>query len=120
MDAVFAVHTGYDGSNASQVFFGLISRCLNVYHMPSNKSGYVLKAYQDFMQYEGVLEGLHRDLAPEQKIDKIIQINRDIRVKDTWSEAKDPNQNPVEQGGVRILIAGVDGLLDKTGAPNEA
>lgn len=98
MDTIFAVHIGYDGSNASQVFFGLIPRCLNVYHMPSNKSGHVLKAYQDSMQYEGVPEGLHRDLASEQKIDKIMQISRDMRVKDTWSEAKHPNQNPAEQG----------------------
>ena len=88
--------------------------------MPDNKSGHVLKAYQDFMQYEGVSAGLHSDLAPEQKIDKKIQINRDMRVKDTWSEAKHPNQNPAEQGGIRILKAGVDGLLDRTGAPKEA
>ena len=116
MDTVFAAQTGLDGSNASQIFFGFMSRCLNVYHMPSNKSGNILKAYQDFMRYEGVPEGLHRDLAPEQKIDKIIQINRDMKVKDTWSEARHSNQNPTEQGGVRILKAGVDGLLDRTGA----
>ena len=54
MDTVFVVHTGYDGSNTSQVFFGLISRCLNVFHMPDNKSGHVLKAYQVFMRYGGV------------------------------------------------------------------
>ena len=43
-----------------------------------------------------------------------------MKVKDTWSEARHPNQNPAEQGGVRILKAGVDGLLDRTGAPHEA
>ena len=40
-----------------------------------------------------------------------------VRVKDNWSKARHPNQNPVEQGGVRILKAGVDGILDQTGAP---
>ena len=84
MDTVFSTETGYDGSNATQVFFGLLSRCINVYHMPSNKSGHVLKAYQDFMRYEGVPSCLHRDLSPEQKIvEKIIQLNRDLRVKAT-------------------------------------
>ena len=117
MDTVFAVHTGFDGSNATQVFFGLLSRCLNVYHIPSNKGGHVLKSYQDFMRFEGVPECLHRDLAPEQKIDKIIQINRDMRVRDSWSEARHPNQNPAEQGGVRISKAGVDGFYGQNRDP---
>ena len=64
--------------------------------MSSNKSGYVFKVYQYFMQYEGALGNFHRDLAPEQKIEEIIQINRDMRVKDTWSEVRHPNQNPAE------------------------
>ena len=88
--------------------------------MPLNKSGHVLHAYQDFMRYEGVPTCLHPDLAPEQKIEEIIKINRDMRVKDTWSEGRYPNQNPVEQDGVRILKAGLDGILDRTGAPPEA
>ena len=120
MDSVLAVLMGFDGSNATQVFFGLLSCCINVYHMPSNKGGRVFKAYQDFMRYEGVPQCLHQDLAPEKKIDEIIQKNIDMRVKDTWSEATHPNQNPVEQGGVRILKAGVDGILDQTGEPAES
>ena len=43
-----------------------------------------------------------------------------MRVKDSWSEAAHPNQNPVEQGGIRILKQGVDGLLTRTGAPPES
>ena len=43
-----------------------------------------------------------------------------MRVKNSWSEARHPNQNPAEQGGVRILKAGVDGLMDRTGSPHEA
>lgn len=88
--------------------------------MPSNKNVNIIKAYQDFMRYEGVPACLHRDLAPEQKVDEIIDINRKMRVKDTWSEAGYPNQNPVEQGGIRLLKQGVDGLLDRTGAIPES
>ena len=55
-----------------------------------------MAAYQDFMRYEGVPEGLHRDGAPEKKVQKIMDINREIRVKDTWSKAGHPNKNPVE------------------------
>ena len=43
-----------------------------------------------------------------------------MRVKDTWSEVKHPNKNPIEQGGVVILKAGVDGLLDRSGTPPNA
>ena len=42
-----------------------------------------------------------------------------MRVKDSWSEAGHPNQNPVEQGGIRILKQGVDGLLTRKGVPPE-
>ena len=52
------------------------------------------------MRYEGVPEGLHRDLASEEKVDKSIDMNREMMVKDTWAEAGHPNQNPVEVLGV--------------------
>ena len=71
--------------------------------MPSKESIYILKAYQDFMRYEGVPQSLHQDLAPEQKTDEIIDLNRRMIVKDTWSEAGIPEQNALEQAGVRIL-----------------
>lgn len=71
------------------------------------------------MRYEDVPQCLHQDLAPEQKIDNIIQLSRDMRVKNTWSEDRHHNQNPVEQGGVRILKVGGAGILDQTGAPAE-
>ena len=60
------------------------------------------------MRYEGVLQCLHLDLAPEQKTDEIISINRDMTVKDSWSKAVYPNQNPVERGGIRILKQDVE------------
>ena len=85
--------------------------------MPSKAAGYVLKAYQDFMRYEGVPEGLHRDLAPEEKVEKIINLNREMMVKDTWAEPGHPNQNPAEALGVKPLKTGTEHLMNRTGAP---
>ena len=119
MDTIFSPIKGIDGSNCSQVFFGIISRMINVYHMPSKENVHIVKAYQDFMRYEGVPETLHRDLAPEQKTDSITTINRNMIVKDTWSEAGYPTQNPVEQGAVRITKQASDIIITRTGVPPE-
>ena len=67
-----------------------MSRTLNVYYMPSKESVDIVKVYQYFMYYEGVQESLHRDLAPEQKTDENIDINRSMVVKNMWSEADYP------------------------------
>ena len=83
--------------------------------MPSKASNHIYKAYQDFMRYEGVPECLHRDLAPEQKVDKIINLNRDMMVKDSYSEAGNPNQNPAELLGVKIIKQGAEVIMNKTG-----
>ena len=85
------------------MFLGLISRMINVYGMKSKEANNILAAYQDFMRYEGVPVELHRDAAPEEKIEKIIELNRKMRVKDTWSEPGHPNQNPAEALGVKPL-----------------
>ena len=70
------------------------------------------------MKNEGVSEGLYRDLAPEQKIDAIIDINRTMRVRDTFSEARCPNQNAAEPMGVKIIKQGSEGLMNRSGAPD--
>ena len=54
MDTIFMATPGFCGSTCEQVFFGLMSRMINVYPMSSKAQGYMLKAYQDFMRYEGV------------------------------------------------------------------
>ena len=101
-----------------QLYVGLYSRMINVYPMPSKAGGHVLSSYQDFMRYEGVPECLHRDLAPEQKSDKIIELNRKMMVKDSYSEAGNPNQNPAESMGVRIIKRGAEAVMNYSGAPN--
>ena len=117
LGTIFMASPGFCGSTCAQVFVGLMSRMINVYPMPSKAHGYVLKAYQDFMRYEGVPEGLHRDLAPEEKVGKIIDINRGMMVKDTWSGQGHPNQNPAEALGVKPLKTGTEQLMNRTGAP---
>jgi len=120
MDTIFMKTPGFDGSTCAQVFLGLMSRMINVYPMPSKASGNIFQAYQDFMQYEGVPEGLHRDLAPEEKVDNIIKLNRDMMVKDSWSESGNPNQNPVESQGVYPLKKGAEQIMNRTGAEDGA
>ncbi len=60
---------------------------------------------------------MHRDLAPEQKVEEITKLNRDMMVKDTFSEAGSPNQNPSEALGVKPLKLGTEMIINRTGAP---
>ena len=46
------------------------------------------------MRYKGVPDRLHRDLATKQKTDKILELNRKMMIKDSYSKAENPNQNP--------------------------
>ena len=79
-DTYFCQVRGIDGSNCCQLFLGLMSKMINLYPMYSKEKTHIVNAYKDFMQYEGIPEGLHRDLTPEQKVDDIIDINRTMRV----------------------------------------
>ena len=42
-----------------------MSRMINLYPMHSKEKPHIVNAYKDFIRYEGIPEGLHRDLAPE-------------------------------------------------------
>ena len=59
-----------------QVFVGFISRMINVCPMKSKEAIHIVAAHQDFMRHGGVPEALHMDAAPEQKVKKIMEINR--------------------------------------------
>ena len=83
MDTIFSSVKGLDGSNCSQVFFGIISHMINVYHMPSKENIHIVKVYKDFMRYEGVPELLHCDLAPELIVVEITDLNQNMIVRDT-------------------------------------
>src|SRR5210317_871188 len=116
MDTIFMQTPGLDGSTCGQVFIGLMSRMINFYPMKSKEAVHVVAAYQDFMRYESVPEGIQRDGALEVKVQKIMDINREMRVKDTWSEAGHPNENPAEALGVNLHKRGVEVLMNRTGA----
>ena len=120
MDTIFMSTPSYQGDTCEQIYVGLMSRMINVYPMPSKAHGHILQSYQDFMRYEGVPEGLHRDMAPEEKVDKIIDLNRDMRVKDTFAEPGHPNQNPAESLGAKVIKLGAEAIMNRTGAPEEA
>ena len=119
-DTIFMNVTGKDGSTCGQVHLGLMSRMINFHPMTAETGAEVTKTHQDFMRCEGAPAGLHRDLAPEIKVDPITDINRKMMVKDTWSEAGRPNENPVEALGVNPLKRGVQALMNRTGAANNS
>ena len=45
-----------------------------------------------------------------------MEINREMKVKDSSSEPGHPNQNPMEAIGVKPLKLGVQAIMDRTGA----
>src|SRR5210317_1676739 len=76
MDIIFMQTPGLDGSTCGQVFIGLMSKMISFYLMKAKNSVYVVAVYQVFMRYEGVPEVLNKNGAPEEKFEKIIDINR--------------------------------------------
>ena len=119
-DTIFSTVQSVNGYNCGQVFIGLVSRMINFYPMKSKEGNNIIVAYQDFMRYEGVPEGLHRDMAPEEKVDKIIDLNRNMKVRDTFVGPGHPNQNPAESLGVKVIKIGAEAIMNRTGAPKEA
>ena len=113
MDTIFMDKRGYNGLECAQVFVELMSQMINVYPMPSKASTHIVKVYQDFMRYEGLPAGLHQDLASAEKVNKIIDINRDMIVKDTWSETGHPNENPAEALDFKPLKTGISAIIDR-------
>lgn len=115
-DTIFLSKPSFSGCTCAQVYYGLMPTMINTYQIVSKATSHILPTYEDFMRYEGVPEALHRDLAPEEKDDKIIELNCRIMVKDTYSEAGHHNQNPIEALGVQPLKKGVEVIMNRTGA----
>ena len=117
MDTIFMNTKCWGGAHDSQIFFGLFSRMMNSFPIPSKEKKHVTKAYQDFCRQEGCPTCLHRDQAPEQMCDEITEWNQRMMIKDTHAEVDHPNQNPVEAECIRILKAGLQGIMTRTSAP---
>jgi hypothetical protein len=78
----------------------------------------VQPVYKRFIGDEGILSGLHRDLAPEQEESMITKINQEYGIKESFAEEGNPNQNPVESQAIKWLKHAGERLLNKTGAPD--
>ena len=70
MDTVFFTKEGFDRTTCGELYTGLLSDMLNFHQMFSKASGHIVHSYQDFLRYEGVPLGLHRDKAPEESTEK--------------------------------------------------
>jgi hypothetical protein len=74
--------------------------------------------YKEFIRDQGVPSGIHRDNASEQKSNIFTQLNRENEIKESFSEAGYPNQNPVESQAIKWLKRAGERLLNHTGAPD--
>ena len=63
---------------------------------------------------QSVYTGIELQSSP---FEKIIDLNRDMMVRDSYSEAHHPNQNPAEALGVKPLKQGAEMIMNRTGAP---
>ncbi len=115
MDTYFC-DVGIDGYECAQLFVGLVSTMINVYPMTSKASINIVQAYKDFMRYEGVPVCLHRDYSPEQKIQALVDLNRDYMVRDSFAEPYHLNQNPAEALGVKVIKTAARMIMNRTGA----
>ena len=62
---------------------------------------------------------MHRDYAPEQKIQELVNLNRDYMVRDSFAEPYHPNQNPAESLGVKVIKTAARMIMNRTGAKAE-
>ena len=67
------------------------------------------------MRYKSVPKYLYWDLAPEEKITVITDLNKKMIIKNTWTETGYPNQNPVEALGVKSLKNTVKTIINRIG-----
>ena len=104
------------GFTGAYLFMGCTSRYFNIYGFKSHNRNFpaILK---DFYRYEGAPSILRTDNGKDLTSGEVKQILREYKTKDQFSEAYNPQQNPVESGGVRWLKNAIHVLLDRTGAP---
>src|SRR5210317_834891 len=115
-DPIFAnvrcLHYGYIGC---QIFYGATSHCINAEGFRGK--GEFPGLYRDFIRKHGAPSILRRDNAKEEASIEVDEIQRELYIKDQWSEPFYPNQNPVEGKGIRWLKSASHVLMDRTGAP---
>ena len=109
---VKSIHHGYVGA---QVFYGTKSHTIFIYGF--RKKGEFPKLYRDFIREHGAPSTLRRDNAREEQSEEVLEINREMLIKDKFTEPYNPQQNPVESSAIRYIKEQVLKVLDITGAP---
>ena len=99
-----------------QVYLGCSSRYVNGHGFCGK--GEFPKSYHRFCTEEGAPSALRRDNAKEEDSAEVEKIQRELLIKDQFSEPHNQQQNPVEGGAIRWLKPAVHTLLDRVGAPN--
>lgn len=109
---VKSIHHGYVGA---QVFYGTKSHTIFIYGF--RKKGEFPKLYRDFIREHGAPSTLRRDNAREEQSEEVLEINREMLIRDKFTEPYNPQQNPVESSAIRYIKEQVLKVLDITGAP---
>ena len=109
---VKSIHNGYVGA---QVFYDTKSHSIFIYGF--RRKGEFPKLYRDFIREHGAPSTLRRDNAREEQSEEVIDINRELLIKDQFTEPHHPQQNPVESSAIKYIKEQVLRVLDITGAP---
>ena len=108
----------FHGYKGAQIWYGTKSHCINVYGF--KRTSEFPDIYREFIRENGAPSLLRRDNAREEKSAEVIRINRDLYIKDGFSEPYNQHQNPVERGAIKWLKEASHVLMDRTGAPEGA
>ena len=114
-DTYFANCQAIGGHTCTQVFYGIRSHMINVYHMKTESEG--PSAYEDFIREQGCPTLLRRDNSKMQNGNDFTNICRFYGVKDGFTEPHHPHQNPAENRAVNWLKQHSELVMNKTGAP---
>ena len=106
-DTIFASVKALNGYNCAQVFFGLTSKCIDVYPMKSKLQ--FPEVLSDFLRNVSIPNVLRCDNAKEENSAAVKQQLRKMIISDEFSEPGMQFQNTVEPGGTRWNPVRFDG-----------
>jgi hypothetical protein len=94
----------------------MISKMLYVADMKTESE--FADIYLDFIRKCGITSAFRRGNAKSEMSQRVKGIHRDFIVADQRTEPHSPWQNPAELNGIKYLKTHTQGLLDRTGAPD--
>ena len=97
------------------MFYGCTSHNINVYGIKSKGDFHLV--YKDFIHEHGAPSVLRRDNAKEENNDAVVQVHRDLLIKDEFNEPHHPQQNPVESRAIKWLKESSLVLMNRLGVP---